>query len=187
MWAHNSLPLLSHPLVHSTDAHRPSFLHRSSSSTASTQANAGSLYLAGFQQGGQIPHVAVIVATDASSGHMVHITTKGTGTWHYAFQPQNIASSMGLTSLWCIYDASQSGAQPFHPKSLDAIAKNISVPTGSESGECVKWVNRLLKKLVTDHIIALPASVDTVLEQFVEFARENRGFATRTAYPKIKI
>ncbi|TFK20928.1 hypothetical protein FA15DRAFT_696652 [Coprinopsis marcescibilis] len=160
----------------------------SKSTSVSTTATTGSVYLAGFAQAEQ-PHVALIRAIDYQKGYIFHITTKKTDIWHYeGNQAYKIAGSMTLTSLYCIYDAQKAGAE-FDCTTLDDICKAVAVPEGAEMGECVIWANKALAAIAEAHpdTIILSGNVDATMEHFLNFVEGNRAYASRTKYPNLDV
>ncbi|TCD65019.1 hypothetical protein EIP91_003340 [Steccherinum ochraceum] len=148
---------------------------------ATFQAEAGALYLAGFAQAGD-PHAAIILATDSSRGQIYHITTK-LGYWAYSSSNQNILGSMSLTSLIKIRDAS-GGA--ISPNGLDALLRQVPVPAGAASGECLNWVINAVMLLHQHRVVRL-SSAEYLRQEFSQYVPQNRSRATRGSYPGVKV
>ncbi|OSD06728.1 hypothetical protein PYCCODRAFT_1474169 [Trametes coccinea BRFM310] len=112
---------------------------------------------------------------------MGHIVNR-TGQWEYKFGSQNIAHSLSLTSLIKIRDGSKG---PITADNLDNLLAQVTVPPGSEEGECLNWVMRAVKLLAENNVVTLK-SEDGLREEFSSFCAENRSYATRTKYPNVK-
>ena len=151
------------------------------SMTKPTVAEAGSLYLAGFAQAGE-PHAAIVLATSSKGGSMGHITTKS-GHWEYKFQNQKIEHSISLTSLIEIRNVSKG---TLNAQTLNNLLAQVAVPPGNEIGECLNWVVNAVELLASHGVVSL-RSPDGLRGEFSAFCAGNKGFATSSKYPNVKV
>jgi len=89
---------------------------------------------------------------------------------------------MTLTTLLKIHDVS---GGVITPEQLDAAARKAVVNPGAPIGECLEWVMRVVQILHSDGFVKL-ASVDSLSQEFSNFAAGNRSYATRSKFPNVQ-
>ncbi|KIJ11114.1 hypothetical protein PAXINDRAFT_181914 [Paxillus involutus ATCC 200175] len=141
----------------------------------------GSLYIAGFQQSGGVPHAGLILATTAKEGSIAHIKHQPSG-WLYDFRKQRLDQSMTLSTLLKIHDVS---AGTITSKELDEAARSVDIPPPTQSSECLNWTLKVVQVLHSRGLINL-TSVQHLANEFLDFAGGNRDYARRTVFPNVK-
>ncbi|TFK55374.1 hypothetical protein OE88DRAFT_609830 [Heliocybe sulcata] len=143
----------------------------------------GALYIAGFAQA-RAPHVALLLPTDARSGHLVHIRIdRGTSpNWQYQHRIQKIQGDMFLSSLLQIHDVS-AGAISVHD--LCEAASAVPAPENDTFGECSRWVYKVVQQLAESMLLVLEDAAAE--EEFDAFAAGNRAYARRDKFPNVAV
>lgn len=144
----------------------------------------GSLYLAGFAQV-RAPHAGLIIASSAASGILVHIVIDRDTSefWTYQCRWQKVAGDIFMTTLLKLHDISDG---PITQYQLEEVASSISAPSNDTFGECLLWVMRVVEKL-TERGLVKVADIAALEEEFEEFARKSKAYATSTRFPNTTV
>ncbi|KAF8842343.1 hypothetical protein BDN67DRAFT_383805 [Paxillus ammoniavirescens] len=141
----------------------------------------GSLYIAGFQQSGGVPHAGLILAPTVEEGSIAHIKHQF-GAWSYEFRKQRLQQSMSLSTMLKIHDVS---AGAITSKELDEAARSVAIPPPTQLSECLNWTLGVVQVLHSRGLVNL-TSVQHLANEFLDFASGNRNYARRTVFPNVK-
>lgn len=143
------------------------------------------LYLAGFAQGGGLPHAGLIIpGADMTTGYFVHIRIGNDDTWKFEQRlKQKIVGSISFTNMLSLRAAS---AGPITPESLESVARRVPVPEGGENGECIDWVLAVVQLLSKEGHLRLTSATDLRAE-FLKHAADSKGHATSGKPPNVKV
>lgn len=149
----------------------------------------GSLYLVAFAQA-NAPHVGMVIPmAEGKRGHLVHIRVpdegEALGVWTLNFRKEPLTGpgAMACTNLLQIQDKEEG---EISVSELHEAAKSTPVPSGREFGQCLNWAMDLVEELGKRNILKLKSRSDLQCE-FDEFSRANRGYASRSKDPNVKI